>query len=131
VGVFFLHRLIPLSNSSRILLPSPRTGGLQANSGWGEPGGSFASPTGSTLRLRQGERPLEPDSSKNRHPETASVSCFTSYEAKAVSGSALLCDNRITGGALACLESPLPCPHFATTACGQHAAPLRQADLAL
>ena len=64
---------------------APR-GGLQANRGGvGWVGG--ASSTGSTSRLRQGERPLEPGSSKNQHPEAALVSfCFYS-EAIAVPGS--------------------------------------------
>ena len=49
VGWSHEHRLIhliPLLKTSRILPPSPRMGGLQANSGGAEPGGSFASPTG-------------------------------------------------------------------------------------
>jgi hypothetical protein len=42
-----LTHLIPTPKTRRILPPSPLPGGLQANSGWGEPGGGFASPTGS------------------------------------------------------------------------------------
>jgi hypothetical protein len=119
--------------------------GRPAGEQWrGEPGGGFASPTGSKFRLRQGERPLEPDSSKNRRPGTVFVSYSINHEAKPSRGplaatlacprchlgSRSLSDNRIAGGVFARLyaaESPRPCPDFATIACGQHAAPLHHA----
>ena len=84
-SVLFIPRNRFISDRPKILsppaparlqsFPSLRMGGLQANSGgvgWVED----ASSTGSTLRLRQGERPLGPDSSKNQHPEAVFVSLF-------------------------------------------------------
>ena len=62
--------------------------GLRANggnSGGGGPGGGFASPTGSSPD--GSVCATGPCCSENRHPETASVSLFYSYGAKAVSGS--------------------------------------------
>src|SRR5688500_6540652 len=64
-------------------------GGLQANSGgvslvWSLPAAQVR------VRPQRRERPPRaiPGCAKNRRPETASVSYFFTYEAKAVSGSA-------------------------------------------
>jgi hypothetical protein len=110
--------LFPGPKTSRILPPSLRVGGLQANSGgvsraWLLPVAQVR------VRPQRGERPrcAIPGCSKNRHPEAVSVSLFITYEAKAVSGSALALpslacafDNRIAGGASARRHAP---PSFA------------------
>ena len=54
---------------------TPR-GGLQANSGGVGPGGGFASPTGSRFGRAGQMTPGRRARSKNRRPETASVSYF-------------------------------------------------------
>ena len=89
--------LIPVPKTSRILPPSPRMGGLQANSGG--VGRVGALPLPQVRVWPAGERDPSPrirDCSKNRHPEAASVSYLITYEAKAVSGSARL---SLPGGA--------------------------------
>ena len=69
-------RLIPAPPNLPHTMPiTPH--GRPAGEQWrGGPGGGFASSTGSKSWLRQGERPLGPDSSKNRRPEAAIVSLF-------------------------------------------------------
>ena len=87
-----------------------------------------------------------PCGSKNRHPETASVSVLISYEAKAVSGfarchlgmrpTALLGLRPMKTALQAALalafgpaESKRSASSIVAAACGQHAAPLYQAKL--
>jgi hypothetical protein len=63
--------------------------------------------------LRQGERPLERYSSKNRHPETASVSCFYYLRGESRLGVRSFFGNRDPGGAFACptnVHPEYPCP---------------------
>jgi hypothetical protein len=107
--------LIPRPETVRILFPiTPH--GRPAGEQWrGEPGGGFASPTGSSPD--GSVCATGPCCSKNRHSGTACVSFLFYSEASAVSGSARLLlgnaeslpswrapiDNRSSGGACACL----------------------------
>ena len=68
--------LIPARSPRAILLPITPHGRPAGEQWWGGPGGGFASSTGSKSALRQDERSLEPDSSKNRCPEAKTVSFF-------------------------------------------------------
>ena len=77
-----------LSPSTKLNLqwtPSPRMGGLQANSGGVSRVGALPLPQ-VPRPLRQGERPRARYSSKNRRPEAVSVSLLKLPEAQAASG---------------------------------------------
>src|SRR5690606_24882134 len=113
--------------------PSPRMGGLQANSG-----GVCRVEVRLFHRFQSGRvGASDPRAAvQSQKPALRDGSRLILFYSRGESrlGVRPSIDNRTAGGASACpwvIESPHPRPDFAMIAGGQHAAPLRQAELLL